>query len=206
MNVPIFSLDEWDGHQVNCIIHASIESVLNKIQCKPRLTVTAPPVDLIPEDTYQKWLDLLCQKSGLVFWTIPAKQFERAFGVDPSKALGQIIWDKPDAVPFPKNKVIYHHDMIWIFGDRNLFTAPIKSVWTMFSVVKSKHPAPFPMDLPSRSIVVSTNKGDLVFDPFGGSGTTATVAKALGRNFLTCDISKQYCQWIKERIEKTKIV
>lgn len=160
----------------------------------------------VPEETYEKWLQLLCEKSGLVFWNVPSKQFERSYGVDPKKAIGQIVWDKPNAIPFPKNKIIYFHEMIWVFGDKNLFTTSVKSVWTASTVQKSKHPAPFPIDLPGRAIDACTNKGDLVFDPFGGSGTTAAVAKALGRNFITCDISKQYCTWMKERIEKTKIV
>lgn len=207
MSVPIISLSDWDGHQVNCIVHGSIEGVLHKMKCKPRLTVTAPPIDnQIPEETYKLWLDLLVERSGLVFWNIPAKQFEKAFGVNPSKAIGQIIWDKPEAVPVPKNKIIYHHELIWIFGDKSLFVTSVKSVWTMFSVTKSKHPAPFPLELPSRSIVACSNKGDLVFDPFGGSGTTASVAKALGRNFITCDNSKQFCTMMKHRIEKTKVV
>lgn len=207
MNVPIISLNDWDGHQVNCIIHGSIEGVLNRMHCRPRLTITAPPIDnKIPEETYQLWLNLLIQKSGLVFWNTPARHYERAFGVDPSKAIGQIIWDKPEALPLPKNKIIYHHELLWIFGDKSLFITSVKSVWTIFSVTKSKHPAPFPSDLPSRSISACTLKGDLVFDPFGGSGTTAAIAKALGRNFITCDNSKQFCTWMKDRIEKTKVV
>ena len=206
MNVPIFSLQDWDGHQLNCVIHGSVEGVLQKIQSRPRLTFTAPPTEEIPEETYQKWLTALCEKSDLVFWTVPAKQLHRSFGVDSNKALGQIIWDKPIASPLPFKKIIYHHELIWVFGNPNSFISPVKSVWTVNAVQKSKHPAPFPMELPGRAIDSCTKKGDLVFDPFGGSGTTAAVAKALGRNFITCDISKQYCTWMKERIEKTKIV
>jgi site-specific DNA-methyltransferase (adenine-specific) len=206
MSAPIISLKDWDGHEINCVIHGSIEGVLQKIQSRPRLTFTAPPTDGIPEETYQKWLNELCEKSDVVFWNVPVKQLQRSFGVDPNKALGQIVWDKPIASPLPVKKIIYHHELIWAFGNPNHFISPVKSVWTVNAIQKSKHPAPFPIDLPGKAIDSCTKKGDLVFDPFGGSGTTAMVAKALGRNFITCDISKQYCTWMKERIEKTKIV
>ncbi len=53
-----------------------------------------------------------------------------------------------------------------------------------------------------RLIRAYTNEGDTVFDPFGGSGTTATVAVALGRNAVTCDVSAVNVAAIRERIKK----
>lgn len=57
-----------------------------------------------------------------------------------------------------------------------------------------QHPARFPMKLVEFFIKAGTNKGDIVLDPFGGSGTTAIVAKKLGRNFKYIEINPNYCQ------------
>jgi site-specific DNA-methyltransferase (adenine-specific)/modification methylase len=51
--------------------------------------------------------------------------------------------------------------------------------------------------------LASTNKGDFVFDPFLGTGTTAVVAKKLGRNYFGVEKEKKYFQTSKQRLEKT---
>jgi site-specific DNA-methyltransferase (adenine-specific) len=50
-------------------------------------------------------------------------------------------------------------------------------------------------------VLASSNPGDLVIDPFLGSGTTAVVAEQLRRKWQGCDISAEYCRWAAERIE-----
>lgn len=68
---------------------------------------------------------------------------------------------------------------------------------------KTKHPAPFPEQLCGDHIISWTNKGDLVYDPFMGSGTTAKMAIINGRNWIGSEISTEYCQIIQERIKNT---
>ena len=63
-----------------------------------------------------------------------------------------------------------------------------------------KHPTQKPERLIRRCILASTKEGDLVFDPFGGSFTTAKVAKELGRRFISCDINDKYVEIGKKRI------
>ncbi len=62
------------------------------------------------------------------------------------------------------------------------------------------HPAIFPEELARRHILTWSNPGDIVLDYFGGSGTTAKVARALGRRYITCDISNEYVQLMKRRL------
>ena len=57
----------------------------------------------------------------------------------------------------------------------------------------NKHPAPFPEQLASDHIVSWSNEGELVLDPFMGSGTTLKMAKLLNRNYIGIDISQEYC-------------
>lgn len=62
------------------------------------------------------------------------------------------------------------------------------------------HPAPFPCQLAEDHIVSWSNEGDIVLDPMCGSGTTCKVAKQLGRRYIGIDISAEYCQLAKARL------
>ncbi len=66
---------------------------------------------------------------------------------------------------------------------------------------KTPHPTQKPEELLRRVVLASSNPGDLVIDPFLGSGTTAVVAEQLKRKWKGCDISLEYCQWAVRRIE-----
>lgn len=66
------------------------------------------------------------------------------------------------------------------------------------------HPCQMPLTLLQRIIAVSSSPGECVFDPFAGSGTTAAAAYLLGRNYCGTDISTQYVEKTRERLEKLK--
>ncbi len=82
------------------------------------------------------------------------------------------------------------------------FLAWTKSVWTMNpeSAKKVGHPAPFPAELPYRLIQLYTYRGDIVLDPFLGSGTTALAALQSGRKFTGYEINADYAALARERI------
>lgn len=63
------------------------------------------------------------------------------------------------------------------------------------------HPAPFPEALARDHIVSWSNSGALVFDPFMGSGTTAKMAKQLGRDYLGFDVSQEYVDIARKRVD-----
>ncbi|MBS7645381.1 MAG: site-specific DNA-methyltransferase [Candidatus Bathyarchaeia archaeon] len=77
-----------------------------------------------------------------------------------------------------------------------------KSVWTFppESATSVGHPAPFPVELPYRCIQLFTFKGDVVLDPFMGSGTTCLVAAMTGRHYVGIDINEDYVKLAKKRI------
>lgn len=64
------------------------------------------------------------------------------------------------------------------------------------------HPTQKPEKLLAKLILASSNEGDLVFDPFLGSGSTSVTAKKLGRHYLGIEQNPQYCAWAEYRLEK----
>jgi len=66
-----------------------------------------------------------------------------------------------------------------------------------------KHSAIFPEKLAERHIFSWSNENDVVFDPMMGSGTTGKMAKQLNRNFIGIEISQEYLDIAKERINNT---
>lgn len=75
------------------------------------------------------------------------------------------------------------------------------NVWR-FAVAQNKtsHPAVFPLELPLRHIKTWTNEGDVVLDPFVGSGTTCVAAKMLKRNYIGIDMIEEYCEISKKQL------
>ena len=69
---------------------------------------------------------------------------------------------------------------------------------------KTSHPAVFPESLARDHILSWSNEGDVVLDPFLGSGTTSKMALLNNRNFVGFEISKEYCDIAQKRIEEAK--
>jgi site-specific DNA-methyltransferase (adenine-specific) len=63
------------------------------------------------------------------------------------------------------------------------------------------HPCQMPEAVLDRIVRVATDRGDVVLDPFAGSGTTLAVAKKLGRNYLGVELSEQYADGIRKRLQ-----
>ena len=109
---------------------------------------------------------------------------------------------------FNKNrKVKYDNNAIRHQTQRELITLPEKikrNIWEYpIGVDKDssgQHPATFPYALAADHIKSWSNEGDIVLDPFCGSGTTCLAAKDLKRNFIGIDISNDYCELAKKRI------
>jgi DNA modification methylase len=89
---------------------------------------------------------------------------------------------------------------------REQFMEWTKSVWTMNpeSAKKVGHPAPFPIELPYRLIQLYSFKGDVILDPFLGSGTTAIAALNADRKYIGYDNDPEYVKLAEERIAPYK--
>jgi len=96
-------------------------------------------------------------------------------------------WERSDAGNFR----LTHPSNLW--AD---ITVPF---WSMPE--NTDHPAQKPEKLLAKIILASSNPGDVVFDPFLGSGTTSVVAKKLGRRFVGVEVDEGYCLLAEKRLE-----
>lgn len=95
---------------------------------------------------------------------------------------------------FPINEYVF-----WIKKNKNAKTKFYrnrcsfkKSVFSLNADSKNNHPAPFPIELPNNFILSCTDVGDVVYDPFMGSGTTALAAIINKRRYIGSELSKRY--------------
>jgi DNA modification methylase len=104
-------------------------------------------------------------------------------------------------------------DDTWILRPQDLTDGfqPEEDVWYFprvcgtFKERAGYHGCQMPEQLLGRIIKTSSNSGELVMDPFGGSGSTLIVAKKLGRKFLGFELSEKYAAFGKERLEKVSV-
>lgn len=82
------------------------------------------------------------------------------------------------------------------------------NIWQINEVKNNaygKHVAPFPEQLANDHILSWSNEGDLVYDPFMGSGTTAKMAIANNRKYIGSELSAEYVEIAKDRLKQTKL-
>lgn len=118
------------------------------------------------------------------------------------------IKDKPNKWAGTKNhgtvridgdirKPVSNKNIIKEFGQRY-------NIWDIFPQRQKgdgKHPAPFPEQLAQDHIISWSNENDIVFDPMCGSGTTLKMANKNNRNYLGIDISQEYCDMSRNRLQ-----
>lgn len=85
--------------------------------------------------------------------------------------------------------------------------AKMTSIWDIMPESKNSHPAPFPIEIPSRIIysLFNDDRDKIVIDPYMGSGTTAIACKLFGCNYVGIDISKKYIDMANERINNYEL-
>jgi len=120
-----------------------------------------------------------------------------------------VIWQKASAVePMRLDRPALSHEYLFLLTrDRHAAIRNPGELWWGHSVWKinadntaTGHPATMPTEIARRAIVCSTSLGDLVLDPFAGSGTTGEVALRLGRSFVGCELNPAYVALAEKRI------
>ncbi len=79
-----------------------------------------------------------------------------------------------------------------------------ETVWPMTTESGVDHPTPFPLELPRRLILLYTQPGDVVLDPFMGSGSTAVAAARLNRHYVGFELSEEYVALANARLAELK--
>jgi site-specific DNA-methyltransferase (adenine-specific) len=141
---------------------------------------------------------------------------------------GEIIWIKADgangscawgsfcSASNPALRDVHEYILIYSKSDfkkaysgkstvlKENFMRDTLSVWRFNPESASKigHPAPFPLELPQRLINLYSYEGDLIIDPFMGSGTTCIAAKRLSRDYVGYDIEESYCKIAMNRLNE----
>jgi len=130
--------------------------------------------------------------------------------------INDIIWYKPNATPLlANNRCAPSTELIWVASKTKKYFfnydlakqinggKQMKNLWTISAERhKTKHPTEKPESLLNRIILLGSNENDTVLDPFLGSGTTGTVAVINNRKFIGVEISKEFYEIAKERIEQ----
>ena len=138
-----------------------------------------------------------------------------------------IVWNKKHALPITsKDMITRQYEDILLLGDEESISADMDLLWLgttekrgYFNRINGKgitnyweigtnqsqldnHKACFPVKLPVKAISLTTNKGDIVMDCFGGSGTTLIASEQLGRKCRIMEYDPKYCDVIIARWEK----
>ena len=123
-----------------------------------------------------------------------------------------IIWNKPNPMPESvRDRCTKSHEYIFLLSkSQNYYfdvdaikepTRRKRSVWTVNNKpYRGAHFAVFPPDLIEPCIRAGSREGDIVLDPFMGSGTTAMVAKSLKRYYMGCELHEDYGNLMQERM------
>ncbi|HGE70079.1 TPA: site-specific DNA-methyltransferase [Candidatus Poribacteria bacterium] len=130
--------------------------------------------------------------------------------------INDIIWFKPNAPPLiQKNRFVPSTELIWVSGKSKQYYFNYemavrlnngKQMRNLWEIPAERHKTPHPTEKPEklleRIILIGSKEGDVILDPFMGSGTTGVVAKRLNRDFIGIEIDDKYFEIAQKRIEK----
>lgn len=176
--------------------------------------------DEMPELDYQSWQkeiikELIRITKGSIFynhkvryaWHSRNKCSHPSKIYHPMQWLGEfpiwceIIWDRRGTSGHANRRCRMSDERIFQIGKPHKFNdMGYTTVWQILPSKNIGHVCSFPDELVRRCILMSTEEGDIVFDPFLGSGTTAIVAKNLNRQFIGIEKEKEYYDICVERL------
>ena len=146
--------------------------------------------------------------SGFIFWNVSYNansRFEYIKQIVPRLEflIEQICWKKSSSIPF-KGSLMRDWEPIYLFstnGERLGLNEVVSNHWTVSNTNSQTetHKACFPVELPSKGISLIKPKTNIVFDPFGGSGTTMIACEKHGRHARLMELDPRYCDVIVKR-------
>ncbi len=171
--------------------------------------------DNMPHDEYVKWqreclkeMLRVTKEDGAVFynhkWRVQGGLLQDRHDIVEGFPVRQIIiWRRKGGINFNPGYFLPTYEVIYLLAKPKFKLAPKASslgdIWEFGQELKNPHPAPFPLKLIER--IVGATTGQIVLDPFMGSGTTALAAINHKRDFIGIDLSQKYCDMADERIK-----
>ncbi|KUG19469.1 MAG: site-specific DNA-methyltransferase [Methanomicrobiaceae archaeon] len=124
--------------------------------------------------------------------------------------INHLIWKYQFGVFTRRKYVTSHYHILFVVKDRTRYTFNKvehypEDVWVInreYWTGRKKTPTKLPMELVRKILRFSSNPGDLILDPFLGSGTVAVASKEMGRRYLGFEIVEDYIQFAKERLDQ----
>lgn len=173
--------------------------------------------DAMPFDEYRAWQQKLLTamweilpENGCIFYNHKPRPRERELWtpLDLSGALTVrqiIIWARGGGFNFSHCHFMPTHEWIVLFAKRGFElksrgASGIGDVWYIPAKPDGEHPAPFPLEVPTRAI--DSIEHETILDPFMGSGTTGVACVNLGRKFIGIEIEPKYFDIACRRIEE----
>ncbi|NMG83306.1 MAG: site-specific DNA-methyltransferase [Methanosarcinales archaeon] len=178
-----------------------------------RLLKTHGSIYIAIGDEFAAEINIILKQTGYYFrnWIIWYYTFGQNQRKKFNRAHTHILYFTKD-----KEKFIFNPDDIRVPSARQLIYKDKRAnpkgkipddVWQFSRVCGTfkerlgNHPCQMPESLLERIIQVSSNEGDTVLDPFGGTGTTSAIAKRLKRHFITMELSEEYYNLILKRLD-----
>ena len=132
--------------------------------------------------------------------------------------INDIIWFKPNAPPqLQPNRLAPSTELIWLASKSKKYYfdynkakqlnggKQMRNLWILTAKRhKTEHPTEKPEDLLERIILLGSKEGDVILDPFMGSGTTGVISKRLGRHFIGIELDNDFFRIAKNRIDSEK--
>ncbi len=172
--------------------------------------------DNMPHDEYAQWqrdclteMFRLIKDDGAIFynhkWRVQAGLLQDRQDIVAGFPVRQIIiWRRKGGFNFNKGYFLPTYEVIYMICKKNFVLAKGANshgdIWEFTQEMKNEHPAPFPVALIER--IISSTDAQIILDPFMGSGTTAIAAKKLNRHFIGVELSSEYVDLSKKRLER----
>lgn len=172
--------------------------------------------DNMPHDVYVKWqrealteMMRLLKPDGAIFynhkWRVQRGLLQDRHDIVTGFPVRQIIiWQRKGGINFNPGYFLPTYEVIYLIAKPKFRLAPKANaygdVWSFTQdTKKNPHPAPFPLELADRC--VSSTTGQVILDPFMGSGTTALAAVQNGRDFIGIDSAEEYVRLASTRLK-----
>lgn len=176
--------------------------------------------DDMPEPEYQKWQKevirecLRVSKGGLFYnhriryawhsrnkYRMPSNVYHPMDWLREFPVWCEITWDRGGTTGHTNGRCRLSDEKIYQIGKPVIFhDMGYTTVWKINPSKNNGHVCSFPEELVARCLLMSSNPGDVIYDPFMGSGTTAIACKKLNRDFVGSEISKDYWEMANRRI------